>query len=452
MIHSSAADIAKAVGGLLLGDFNLYIKGVSTDSRDIDTSNLYIPLIGEKFDGHDFIPDLINRGVKCFIVDKKHERPTNKTVTYIVVEDTFKALQDLATYYIRLINPYVIAVTGSNGKTSAKDMLHAIMSKKYKTAKTSGNHNNEIGVPLSILEFDKEIKCAIIEMGVEHPGDINALCKIVRPNASLITCVGTAHIQFFNNSVNKIADAKLEIYSNLKNNGYMYYNKESKVIDEELKHLKDSSRPCFSFGDGSNLKITSDIKYEDGYTKFTCNALKEEVSIKIIGKHQATNALGCIGIGLREGISEKDIIDALKSVKFDKMRCDVVPFGDSIIIDDTYKSNPESVKAGIETLKEFKSYKKVACLSDMLELGDNEVKYHKEIGSYIKKSQIVDDLICTGELSFHTADKGNGKWLETKEECIKYLEKYRDKKAVILIKGSRATAMDKVVKELRKAK
>ena len=134
------------------------------------------------------------------------------------------------------------------------------------------------------------------------------------------------------------------------------------------------------------------------------------------------------------------------------MRCDVVPFGDSIIIDDTYKSNPESVKAGIETLKEFKSYKKVACLSDMLELGDNEVKYHKEIGSYIKKSQIVDDLICTGELSFHTADKGGGKWLETKEECIKYLEKYRDKKAVILIKGSRATAMDKVVKELRKAK
>ena len=144
----------------------------------------------------------------------------------------------------------------------------------------------------------------------------------------------------------------------------MFYNKESKEIEEELKHLKDSTRPCYKFGEGSDLIITSDIKYKEGYSTFTCSKLKGKVSLATLGKHQATNALGCIGIGLKEGIPEKDIIDALKSVKFEKMRCDVVPFGSAIIIDDSYKSNPESVKAGIETMNQFKGYKKVVCLSD----------------------------------------------------------------------------------------
>ena len=162
------------------------------------------------------------------------------------------------------------------------------------------------------------------------------------------------------------------------------------------------------------------------------------------------NALGCIGIGLKEGISKEDIIGALKSVKFEKMRCDVITQGETIIIDDTYKSNPESVVAAIETLNEFKKYKKVVCLGDMLELGKKEVKFHKQIGSYIKNGNVVDDLICTGELSAYTAKKGEGKWFKTKEECIEYLKQYIDKKVVILVKGSRATSMDDVVKALRR--
>lgn len=450
MININILDVAKATGGVLIGDSNAFVKGVSIDSRTIDANNLYIPIVGENNDGHNFLKDVVKKNVSCFLIQKDHERPNFMNTSYVVVDDTTKALQDLAAYYIKIINPYVIAVTGSNGKTSAKDMLCAIMSKKYKTDKTSGNHNNETGVPLSILSFDRDVKCAIIEMGVEHHGDIDLLCKIVKPNASLITCVGSAHMLNFNNSINDIARAKLEIYSNLRNNGYMFYNKESKEIEEELRYLKDSTRPCYPFGDGSDLMISEDVKYDNGWSVFTCSKFDDQISLKTIGRHQAMNALGCIGIGLKEGISKEDIVDALKSVKFEKMRCDVLPWGEGIIIDDSYKSNPESVKAAIETLKEFKGYKKIACLSDMLELGKNEVKFHKEIGTYIRKDDTIDDLICTGELSLYTAEKAGGTWFETKEECVAYLERYRNTKSVILIKGSRATSMDSVVKALRK--
>ena len=151
MININILDIAKATGGVLIGDSNAYVKGVSIDSRKIDANNLYIPIVGEKNDGHDFIGDVVKKNVSCFLVQKDHPRPNFMNTSYVIVDDTLKALQDLAKYYIKQINPYVIAVTGSNGKTSAKDMLHAIMSKKYKTAKTTGNHNNEVGVPL--LEY-----------------------------------------------------------------------------------------------------------------------------------------------------------------------------------------------------------------------------------------------------------------------------------------------------------
>lgn len=451
MINVNVCDVAKAVGGLLIGDSSAFIEGVSTDSRNIKVHNLFVPLVGENFDGHNFIEDVFKKQAGCSLIQKDHKRPDILGATYIIVDDTLKALQDLAKYYINMINPYVIAVTGSNGKTSAKDMLCAIMNKKYKTDKTSGNHNNEIGVPLSILGFDKDIKCAVIEMGVEHHGDIDLLSKIVRPHASIITSVGTAHMLNFDNSKKEIAKAKLEIYTNLYDKGYMFYNKESKEIEQVLPKIKESSKECFAFGEGSDLAIDGDIVYENGYTVFKTTKTSKPFKIPSLGKHQVTNALGCIGIGLKEGISEKDIADALKKTEFAKMRCNVVTFGKTIIVDDTYKSNPESARAAIDALDEFKGCQKVICFGDMLELGPNEVKFHKELGSYIRGVDNVIDVVCTGPLSKYTAEKAKGKWFETKEECGKYLRKYLNDETVILIKGSRATHMEEVVELLRKA-
>ena len=454
MINIDMLDVARAVGGVLVGNTNAYIKGVSIDSKKIESNNLFIPIIGQNHDGHEFIDEVIKKNVTCFLLQKDHERPKNapSTITYIIVEDTLKALQDLATYYINIISPYVIGITGSNGKTTAKDMLYAIMSKKYKCARTIGNQNNEIGVPLSILGFDSNIKCAIIEMGVENYGDIDKLCKIVRPNVSIITSIGSAHIANFNDSKKNIARAKLEIYTNLRSKGYMFYNKESKEIDRELRKIISSQCPCFGFGDGTDLYIDGDIKYVDGKTAFKCSGYDVEFKINTIGRHNVMNALACIGVGLHEGININDIASALNNVSFDKMRCNVISIGQTVIIDDSYKSNPESAMAAIEILKEFDDYKKIICFGDMLDLGREEISYHKELGSFIKSCGYVDEVVVVGELSKAIIEKSGGESFENHEECAKYLNRYIGSKTVILVKGSRATGMDKIVKILRKAK
>lgn len=450
MINISVLDVAKATGGILVGSPNVYINGVSIDSRQCKPVNLYIPLIGENNDGHKFIEDALKNRISCFLVQSDHERPLDVgTVPYIIVPNTTKALQDLASYYIKSINPYVIAITGSNGKTSTKDMMCEIMSYKYKTAKTLGNHNNEIGVPLSILGFDSDIKCAIIEMGVEKEKDIDFLSSIVRPNVSIITSLGTAHMLNFKQGINGIAKAKLEIYSNLTSGGYMFYNGESEVLREEFNRIIDKNKEAYTFGEGSDLYIDGDTRYEKGYTKFKCSKLEKEVSIKVLGKHQATNALACIGVGLKEGIKEKNIISALKKTEFAEMRCKPVRVKDSYIIDDSYKSNPESVKAALESLKQFPDRKKIVCLGDMLELGKSEEKLHKDIGTYINKLGYIDKVVCYGDLSEYIAAVADGEFFEDKNKCIKYLTKYLNKKSVILIKGSRAMKMDEIVKALK---
>lgn len=449
MINVSVLDVAKAVGGLLIGDENTYVNGVSIDSRKIDARNLYIPVVGNNNDGHNYISDVVKRGIACFLLQEDHERPDVLDTPYIIVKDTVKALQRLAAYYIRTINPYIIGVTGSNGKTSAKDMLHALMSKKYKTAKTTGNHNNEIGVPLSILNFDNDIKCAVIEMGMEHHGDIDLLCSIAKPDAALITNVGTAHMVNLNNSKNEIAQAKLEIYNNLSQGGYLVYNKESKELEEELEKIITSNKEVVPFGVGSENTIDENIKFVNGSSIFKCSKLEEEVCINTLGRHYVYNALGCITIALKEGVEKKEIIKALKKVKFEKMRCEIIKVGKCTIIDDSYKSNPESVKAAIDLVDSMNAKRKVVCLSDMLDLGKNEKQMHKDLGKYINKTSITD-VVCTGELAYHILDKVSGRFFETKEECSKYLEKYINTDSVILVKGSRATEMDKVVKELKK--
>lgn len=453
MINISVLDVAKAVGGILVGNPNAYVNGVSIDSRECKPTNLYIPIIGENNDGHNYINDVVKKKVSCILVQNDHDRPSNTgIIPYIIVNDTTKALQDLASYYIKMINPYVIAVTGSNGKTSAKDMLYELMSKKYRTAKTKGNHNNEIGVPLSILDFNSDTECAIIEMGVEHEHDINFLAKIVKPNVSLITSIGTAHTENFSDGKYGVARAKLEIYSNLTSGGYLFYDGNSKELDEELEDVLDEHKEAFPFGDGFDLCIEGDVRYEDGYSKFKCSLLDKEISIKVLGKHQAKNALGCIGIAIKEGISEKDIISALKKTKFADMRCSVIPVKDSIIIDDSYKSNPESAMAALDTLKEFKSYKKIVCLGDMLELGNKEAKYHKQVGNYINDLGYIDKVVCYGPLSEYIAKITDGEHFEDKDSCIKYLSKYLNRRSVILIKGSRAMKMDEIVNALKEEK
>ena len=446
MIQKTVDEIASMLHSKAFQNKNNVINGVKIDSREIEKNSLYIPMIGQKVDGHSFIDKVIENGASCTLWQKDHV-PYPENISYILVEDTKKALQDLAKAYLDTLSCKVIAVTGSNGKTSCKDMLCSVFSQEKKTQKTQGNHNNEIGLPLTILEFNEDIEYAILEMGMENRYEIEFLCSIAQPDVSIITTIGSAHMENLGGKY-QIAQAKCEIFENMKENGYMLYNHESEEIEQVLKTLEYGNKKAIPYGKNTDVCITSDIKIENGYMVFTCSCLHKPVKVHALGMHQAMNALPCIKIALEEGLREDSILKGLEIMEMTKMRTQLLKVKSCQILDDSYKSNPESAKVAIDTLMEIPSSKHIAVLSDMLDLGPNENLLHEEIGKYALEKK-VDLIVCTGPLSKYTIKASNGIWYETKEECIEALRKYLDEDCVILVKGSRAMAMDKIVTALK---
>lgn len=448
MIMKTIKEIASMLHTDYVGDGESVINGVKIDSREIEKNSLYIPMIGQRADGHSFIDKVVENGASCTLWQKDH-LPYPNNISYILVDDTTKALQDLAKAYLETLSCKVIAVTGSNGKTSCKDMLCSIFSQEKRTQKTQGNRNNELGLPLTILDFNEDIEIAILEMGMENRYEIEFLCSIAKPDVSVITTIGSAHMENLGGKY-QIAQAKCEIFENMKDNGYMLYNHECPEIDQVLGTLEFGNKKAIPYGKDTDVCITSDIQIEDGYMIFTCSCLSKPVKVHALGMHQAMNALPCIKIALEEGISEESILKGLEVMEMTKMRTQLLNVKACRILDDSYKSNPESAKAAIDTLMEIPAQKHIAVLSDMLDLGPEENELHASIGHYAEEKK-VDFLVCTGPLSKYTIKATNGLWLETKEECVEVLKQYLDEDCVILVKGSRAMAMDKIVTALKEA-
>ncbi len=448
MIMKTVKEIASMLAASYVGDGEILINGVKIDSREIENNSLYIPMIGARVDGHSFIDKVIENGAACTLWQKDH-MPYPENIAYILVEDTTKALQELAKVYLSTLSCKVIAVTGSNGKTSCKDMLFSIFSQEKKTQKTQGNRNNELGLPLTILDFNEDIEIAILEMGMENRHEIEFLCSIAKPDVSVITTIGSAHMENLGGKY-QIAQAKCEIFENMKDNGYMLYNHECEEIDQVLHTLEHGNKIAIPYGKDTDVCITSNIRVEGEYMVFTCSCLSKPVKVHALGMHQAMNALPCIKIALKEGISEASILKGLETMEMTKMRTQLIQVKACHILDDSYKSNPESAKAAIDTLMEIPATKHIAVLSDMLDLGPEEKELHASIGRYASEKK-VDFLICTGPLSKYTIEATNGLWLETKEECVEALKRYLDEDCVILVKGSRAMAMDKIVTALKEA-
>ncbi|MDD7282257.1 UDP-N-acetylmuramoyl-tripeptide--D-alanyl-D-alanine ligase [Floccifex sp.] len=442
MIKKTVKEIADLLHTQAFGNIEQDIEGVQTDSRNVTEKTLFIPLIGQRVDGHSFVKDM-----KCATLWQKDHVPYPEHVPYILVDDTTQALQALAKAYLDTLSCKIIAVTGSNGKTSCKDMLCAIFSQEKKTQKTQGNHNNEIGLPLTILEFDEDIEIGILEMGMENKGEIDFLCSIAQPDYAIITTIGSAHMENLGGKL-QIAQAKCEIFENMKDNGTLYYNVQSPEIEEVLKTLSFGNKKAIPFGKGSDICVTSDLIVEGDSMKFTCSILDEQVTVHALGAHQADNALPCIALAKQLGIQDQSILKGLKEMEMTKMRTQLCKVKNCQILDDSYKSNPESCKAAIDTLMSIPSKRHIAVLSDMLDLGPNEQQLHYEIGLYAKEKGI-DELICTGPLSKFSAEAYNGQWFETKEECVNILKPYIYQDCAILVKGSRAMAMDKIVSALK---
>lgn len=436
-------DILTATNGKLIGniDIDISIENFCTDSRNIELNSLYIPLIGEKFDGHDFIIDSFEKGSIISLTSKNIS--TDKPL--IFVEDTLKAFQDIARYHRLNKNIPVIALTGSVGKTTTKDMLHAVLSKKYNVLKTEGNFNNHIGVPKTLLRLDNH-NMAIIEMGMNHSGEMSILSQIACPNLAIINNIGYSHIGNLGSREN-ILKAKLEITEGLATDGKLLINND----DDFLNKLNNDNLIKFGINNDSDFNAY-DIKIDDTTTKFKVDFSSQtyDFILPLPGEHFVYNALVAITVGNIYGISPTDMVNALANMTFTKMRMDIIEKNSIKFINDAYNASPDSMKASLNSLIAIKGNRKIAVLADMLELGEFSKPIHFEIGNSIDKEKI-DYVWAYGNDSIEIINGAlnngikNAKFFNDKELLIKELKEMLQPNDCVLIKGSRGMKMDEVV-------
>ena len=463
-------DIVKITNGkILCGDEKIPCNHFVRDSREVKEGDVYVALKGEKFDGNDFCLDAIYNGAKVCIVSKditaeENDEIKKSNVTIIQVPGTLKALQEIATYKRMQYNIPVVAVTGSVGKTSTKDLIASVVSQKYNTLKTKGNYNNEIGLPLTILGLTDE-KAMVVEMGMNHFGEIRKLTNIAKPTVAVITNIGTAHIGNLGSREN-ILKAKLEILEGLQGNTVVINNDNDllyKWADENKDKyniitygIKNKSKymatdiKCFE--DKSEFKVVCEKNESISDSKQDANmALKQDinmderesinnkkVTVPVGGEHFILNSLCAIAVGEFLNVSTKKIINGIANLELTKKRMEILTSkAGATVINDTYNANYDSMKAAITYLKEIKNKRKIAVLGDMLELGDYSKELHEKVGEEIDES--IDILITIGKEAKYIAEKSKAKQIidcKDNDEAIEKLKEIQTKNDAILLKAS----------------
>lgn len=434
---------------------DISINGVSTDSRNIKKGQLFIPLVGDNFDGHKFIQSAIESGAAAVLSSETIEN-SNKDIPTVFVEDTLLGLQSLAQSYIEEISPKIISITGSNGKTSTKDILASLLATQYKTHKTSGNFNNHIGVPLTILEMDTDVEVAVIEMGISDFGDMAELSNIAKPGGGIITNISGVHLDDLLNTEN-VAKAKMEFLDHLSPGGLYLYFKDDEVLENAAKDLHGDYRvQTFGESEDSDFSI-KDIEVSSNGSKFKIPSLMEdEFFLPMIGKHQVYNASAAIAMAIEFDISLDNIVKGLGEIDATGMRNELVKGERFTILDDSYKSNPDSLNAALNTLYSLDGYsQKIAIIGDMLGLGDEIEFIHRDLGKSIDPDKI-DMIIGIGYYSEYIiweAEEKFGKdrlmhFEEKSKEMIKEIKSIIKDNALVLVKASRPLELDTVVKDL----
>ncbi len=437
---------------LVKGNKDTLIKNISINSKNIDMECMFIPLIGEKFDAHNFVYDAYENGCKTFLKDKNHNLDFNgEDVNIIEVDDTTKALGDIARLYKEKFLINYVAVTGSTGKTTTKDMIYSVLSNKYNTLKTEGNLNNHIGLPLTIFKLKDKHQCAILEMGMSSFGEIEYLSDIVNHKIAVISNIGLSHIENLG-SQEGILKAKLEITKNFTKENTLIINAD----DEYLKTLKNKELnyklKTFGFGKDNDLYCVEYKMYETGID-FECivHNQKEEFFIPARGKHNIYNAMAAILTGIELGLSMDQIKKGLLNFKNGKMRLDILKTDSFEIINDAYNASPDSMKAALNILGEYKQNRKIAILGDMLEMGEYAKNGHELVGEYAMGNS--DLIITVGKDSKHIGNGAIKKGFDVQNvihfdsnlKVIEYLKHILEKDDVVLIKGSRGMRMEEIV-------
>ena len=453
--------LACTEGKLITGDEALICKEFSKDTRTIKKGDIYIGIKGENFNGNAFWKKALDNGAMGVIIQDvkldKHDIEPYQDKVIIEVEDTLQALYKLASYKRDTYDVPVIAITGSVGKTSTKDLVANVVAQKYKICKTIGNNNNNIGMPFTILNAPNDIEAFVLEMGMNHLGEIHLLSKIAKPNICIITNIGTSHIGNLGSREN-ILKAKLEILDGAKN-PYMIINNDNDLLHKWYKEHKDKINvKTYGIHEKSDIQAEEIELYENGskYNTYVKNK-KENIKVPVGGEHFVLNSLCAIAVGELLNIENDAIKRGIETFSLTKNRMEIIELKNGIrLINDAYNSSVESVKASLAYMNHMKANRRIAVLGDILETGEFALALHKEIGEIVCENQ-VDILICSGENAKYIAESAKEKgfnekniyYFENREEIVNLLKQIMQSEDVILFKASNGMRFFDIVEKIK---
>lgn len=441
------AEIAAACGGVYVGSEELKsaaVTSVERDSRQIRDGSLFLAIKGERVDGHDFIQTCYDSGAVCALCERV---PENAEKPYILVDSTLAAVKKIAKAYREKFDIPVVGVSGSVGKTSTKEMLYAVLSQKYKTHKTQGNLNNELGVPLTLLSMPADAQAAVIEMGISGFGEMTRLSEMVQPTICVLTIIGCCHLENLGDR-DGVCRAKTEMFAHAREDAAYILNGD----DDKLGAIESvrGKRPIFFGLDSKNDYYAEALENngEGGVSCVLCSGEKRlPVTIPAIGSYMVTNALAAVAAGELLGLSDDELIRGVQAYKTVGSRANVIHTDTLRIIDDCYNANPTSVKASLDTLKNF-SGRTVAILGDMKELGKDELQLHYDSGAYAKQLGI-DAVLAVGPLAKELARGADGVWFESLDALLPQLGGYVHSGDTVLVKASRSMRFEKITEALK---
>jgi len=446
-------EIIQATGGLLLaGDGAQKIAGISTDSRGIKAKEAFLALRGKNFDGHDFIAQALRAKASCIIVEDRPKEIIPARLAVIKVKDTTLALGEIARFQRQKFNLPVVAITGSNGKTTTKEMVAWVLSAKARVLKNEGTKNNQIGLPQTLIQLSPNDKFAVVEIGTNHFGEVDYLAKIACPNIGIITNIGPSHLEFLKD-LKGVFKEKSSLLNNLSGPAIALVNADDASLGSLIR---DKRRACRVFSYGINTKSdfsASAIRIENGKVRFKVNS-KSNFELSSLGVYNVYNALAAIACGRILGLSYAQMCLRLAEFKFPRGRLNLVKSGGLKFIDDTYNSNPLSLKAALDTLNAVGCCgRKILVMGDMLELGRQKELLHRQIAWSITNS--CDLLIAVGSLARITAEAAlRYGWQAKRIFCCDHAAQARklllgkvaaQADDLILVKGSRSMKMEEVL-------
>lgn len=455
-------------GKVLKGDMKHCFKDISIDSRKIERGDLFIAIKGDNFDGHDFVCEALNRGADGAIISKRElwdgealsDKKSGLMPCIILVKDTLDALQKISEYHRDKVSITFIGITGSNGKTTSKEMIASVLGTRLSVLKNEGNYNNHIGVPLTLLRLKPSHDIGVVEMGMSGLGEIRRLCEIAKPSIGVLTNISGVHLEFLG-SVERVKEAKGELVDFIDQKGTVILNADDPNVMDLKKRVKGR---VLTYGIGSDADMKAKNIRDLGVDGVAFLLIVEdreiEVSLPLIGRYNISNALAAAAVGAVCNIGIEDIKRGLESFRGIPMRMELCSLDDIKIINDSYNANPSSMERAVETLSHLnKKGRSFMVVGDMLELGDSAEDAHRKIGKLIA-GKSIDFLIAVGEMAAFIGEEAlknkmrekNVFLCKTVDEAVERIDKELKSGDIVLVKGSRSTRMDRVIEKLRKTR